>query len=57
MSTSDEIARRIQDTRDLAEADRASGHLTTFWYERVRALCRMVEFFEGRGVTTGEEPR
>ena len=52
----DEIAQRLQGTRDVAEADRASGHLTTFWYERVRALCRMVEFFDERALAGGQEP-
>lgn len=47
-----EIARRIQETRDLAYQDHASGHLTDFWYARVNALCDMVALGEA-----GPSPR
>lgn len=42
MTALQEIARRIRDTRDLADADHASGHLSDFWHARIHALCGML---------------
>lgn len=35
MSETTELARLLQETRDLADQDIRSGHLTQFWYQRV----------------------